>query len=179
MAVRVARTQAPAAELVGWIDRAEEIRLNYRHEDGALVVVPVEFDVPPWFVDDEGEHTVASQIAFLEPILERGAVALAATIDESPVGVAVVEPHFEVDMTWFAWLHVTSEARRRGVASALWEAAVDLAIQGGDRSMYVSATPSESAVGFYLSRGCELADPPHPDLLALEPEDIHLIKPLM
>jgi len=41
--------------------------------------------------------------------------------------------------------------------------------------MYVSATPTGSAVGFYLSRGCELADPPHAELFALEPEDIHLV----
>jgi hypothetical protein len=44
--------------------------------------------------------------------------------------------------------------------------------------MYVSATPTGSAVGFYLSRGCHLADPPHPALLASEPDDIHLVCPL-
>jgi hypothetical protein len=45
--------------------------------------------------------------------------------------------------------------------------------------MYVSATPTGSAVGFYLGRGCRLADPVHPDLFAQEPEDIHLVCPLV
>ena len=42
----------------------------------------------------------------------------------------------------------------------------------------MSATPTGSAVGFYLSRGCVLADPPHPQLFAEEPEDIHFVLPL-
>jgi hypothetical protein len=44
--------------------------------------------------------------------------------------------------------------------------------------LYVSATPTGSAVNFYLRQGCVLADPPHPALFELEPEDIHLILPL-
>jgi hypothetical protein len=39
----------------------------------------------------------------------------------------------------------------------------------------VSATSTGSAVGFYLSRGCRLADPVHPKLFELEPVDIHLV----
>lgn len=36
-----------------------------------------------------------------------------------------------------------------------------------------------SAVGFYLGRGCRLADPVHPALFAMEPDDIHLACPLL
>jgi predicted N-acetyltransferase YhbS len=64
--------------------------------------------------------------------------------------------------------------RRLGAASSLWDAGVDLARGAGATSLYVSATPTGSAVGFYLSRGCQLADPVHPDLFAHEPDDIHL-----
>lgn len=178
MAIRVERTTASAAEIVSWIDRSEDIRATYRHDAGELVVVPAQFDVPPWRPDGDGDHTVASQVSFLEPILARGAVALAAAVDTEPVGVAVVERGFDGDTAWFAWLHVTSRARRQGVASALWGAAVEIAIGWDADAVLVSATPSESAVGFYVSRGCVLADPPHPDLLALEPEDIHFVKHL-
>jgi len=45
----------------------------------------------------------------------------------------------------------------------------------GAESMYVSAVPTGSAVEFYLSRGCELANPVHPALYAEEPDDIHLV----
>jgi GNAT superfamily N-acetyltransferase len=89
-----------------------------------------------------------------------------------------VEPAFEPELAWLAWLHVSRPYRRRGVARALWKAAADTARRGGARSMYVSATPTGSAVGFYVSEGCRLAEPPHPDLLAEEPEDIHLVCPL-
>ena len=44
--------------------------------------------------------------------------------------------------------------------------------------MYVSATPSESAVGFYRSLGFEQVTAVNPQLFALEPEDIHMILPL-
>jgi predicted N-acetyltransferase YhbS len=69
---------------------------------------------------------------------------------------------------------VSRQARRRGVAAALWGAAVHEAAQAGAESICVSATPTGSAVGFYLSRGCRLADPVHPALYATEPDDIHL-----
>jgi len=61
------------------------------------------------------------------------------------------------------------------VASALWDAAVEVAMAAGAESMYVSAVPTGSAVEFYLSRGCELANPVHPALYAEEPDDIHLV----
>jgi hypothetical protein len=41
--------------------------------------------------------------------------------------------------------------------------------------VYVSATPSESAVGFYTSMGFTPTPDPIPELFALEPEDIHMI----
>ena len=45
---------------------------------------------------------------------------------------------------------------------------------GEARGLYISATPSESALRF-IAQGARLAAPPDPDLLALEPEDVHLI----
>ena len=81
-------------------------------------------------------------------------------------------------MAWFAFLHVSAPARRRGAGTALWDAAVELARASRAATLYVSATPTGSAVGFYLGRGCQLADPVHPDLWAKEPDDIHLVLPL-
>ena len=79
---------------------------------------------------------------------------------------------------WLAFLHVSREYRRSGVAAALWFAGAEIAANAGATSIYVSATPSGSAIGFYTSRGCQLAETPHPALLAKEPEDIHLICPI-
>ena len=49
-----------------------------------------------------------------------------------------------------------------------------LARSGGARQLYVSATPSESAVGFYRSRGFIPTVTPIPELLEHEPEDVHM-----
>jgi hypothetical protein len=55
---------------------------------------------------------------------------------------------------------------------------IHLAKADGAQTLYVSARPSESAVRFYLSQGFQLTDNPHPRLLALEPEDIHMVMQL-
>jgi hypothetical protein len=44
--------------------------------------------------------------------------------------------------------------------------------------LYVSATPSESAVGFYTGQGFRPTEEVNEELFELEPEDIHMIKPL-
>ncbi len=94
---------------------------------------------------------------------------------ETVAGLAVAEPEFEPPLAWLAFLHVSRPFRRRGVASTLWDVAVAESRDAGATSLYVSAVPTGSAVGFYLSKGCVLADPVHPDLFAMEPEDIHLM----
>lgn len=53
--------------------------------------------------------------------------------------------------------------------------ACEIAREAGSRRMYVSSTPSSSAVGFYIAQGCKLAEEVDPELYALEPDDIHLI----
>ena len=50
-----------------------------------------------------------------------------------------------------------------------------LARDGGARTLYVSATPSESAVGCYRRLGFEPTADPIPELLELEPEDVHMV----
>ena len=90
------------------------------------------------------------------------------------MGVAIVVPELEPELAWLAFLHVSRPHRRRGAATALWGAAVERARSAGATSLYVSATPTGSAVGFYLRQGCRLADPVHPRLYGDEPEDIHL-----
>jgi len=156
------------AGLVAGIDRRERIDTLFDVVDGVLRAQSIASeDVPPWSPAD-----VSRQVAFTAPIVARGAALL--TIDDG-AGVAIVEPRFEPSLSWLAWLHVSRPARRRGLATALWRAAVERSVAAGASAMYVSATPTGSAVGFYLRQGCVLAVPPHAELLAHEPEDIHLV----
>jgi hypothetical protein len=53
--------------------------------------------------------------------------------------------------------------------------AADRARARGARFLYISATPSQSAIGFYLGHGSRLAPQVDEELFALEPEDIHLV----
>ena len=60
----------------------------------------------------------------------------------------------------------------------LMKTLIEWASKGGAKQIYVSVVPSESAVGFYLSEGFSPVDEPLPELLELEPEDIHMVKNL-
>ena len=178
--MNVRRLEPSDAALVASIDRAEHVVIQYRVEDGRLVEAPVLMaDIPAWDPDGSGEHSVASHIAFCASVIADGGTLLGAFADDGALmGLATVHATFEPGLAWLATLHVSRPHRRRGAATALWDAGVALAREAGARSLYVSATPTGSAVGFYLGRGCRLADPVHPELFAHEPEDIHLVCPL-
>ena len=166
--------------LVAAIDRSEHVEVEYRVKDGHLVEAPVTVaDIPAWDPDGSGEHSVASHIVVAASAIECGADLFGA-FDEAGqlMGLATVHARFEPGLAWLATLHVSRPHRRRGAATALWAASVDLALKAGAHALYVSATPTGSAVGFYLGRGCQLADRVHPLLFAQEPHDIHLVCPL-
>lgn len=178
--MNVRRLEPSDVALVAAIDRSEHVDIQYRVEGGRLVEAPVFMaDIPTWDRDGSGEHSVASHIAFCASVVADGGALLGAFDDDGELmGLATVHPTFERGLAWLATLHVSRTHRRRGAASALWDAGVALARDAGARSLYVSATPTGSAVGFYLGRGCQLAQPVHAELFAREPEDIHLVCPL-
>jgi len=189
--VRVRRLAASDVSLVAAIERSEDVDVEYEVVAGRLVERPVTVAaIPPWDPVGTGHHTVAEAVAFVAAHLAEGATLLGAFADDAarddgpgggvPVGevlagLAVVQPRLDADRAQLAFLHVSRPLRRRGAATALWLAAVDLARAGGATVLYVSATPTGSAVGFYLHQGCVLADPVHPTLYANEPDDVHLV----
>jgi ribosomal protein S18 acetylase RimI-like enzyme len=64
------------------------------------------------------------------------------------------------------------------MARKLLDSVIELAQQNGAAALYVSATPSASAVGFYQRQGFEPTTEPDTEMFALEPEDIHMVRPL-
>jgi ribosomal protein S18 acetylase RimI-like enzyme len=178
--MNVRRLEPSGVDLVASIDRSEHVEVQYRIDDGRLVEAPASVpDIPAWDPHGSGEHSVASHTAFIASVVADGAALLGAFDDDGHVmGLATVHPTYGPGLAWLATLHVSRAHRRRGAATALWDAGVRLAREAGARSLYVSATPTRSAVGFYLSRGCRLADPVHPTLFGHEPDDIHLVCPL-
>ena len=157
------------------LDRTEHITSAYELTDGALAQVMVDWDVPGWFREGSGEHSLAEQIAFCQSHLDQGGVLYGAFKEDLLVGAAVVRPKLREDLAQLAFLHVSRDYRRQGIAKVLMEEACDVARDAGVHRMYVSSIPSESAVGFYLAQGFAVAEEVDPDLYALEPDDIHLV----
>ena len=160
------------------IDRSEHVTLAYRVRDGQLEERHVHWHVPRWSDEENGEHSVQAKVTALSPILDQGGVMWGAFDEDRLVGVAILRPALTEDMAQLAFLHVSNGYRRQGIATRLTGKASQLASEMGAQRLYVSATESESAVGFYRSQGFELAEQVHPELCALEPDDIHMIKTL-
>lgn len=158
------------------IDRSEQIRTGYEYIGGELRQITVNWDTPAWLPDGDGIHTVAVQIRFCRDHLQRGGRMYGAFDGEKLVGVGIIQPEIRDGISQLAYLHVSNHYRRKGIGRRIAEELTHEAQRGGARQMYVSATPTASAVGFYLSCGFEPADKPIPELFELEPEDIHMIK---
>lgn len=167
-------------ELLHRIDRTEQLEVEYRVENGKLVSSDSTLEVPPWDTTGSGDHSVSRLVAFCEPHLDEGAQLLGAFRAGAIVGMALVESTLRPEVGWLALLHVSNGQRRGGVGQALWRAAVSIVEDSGGETIYVSATPTGSAVQFYLKQGCRLAEADEivPELFDAEPDDIHLVCPL-
>src|SRR6266550_2065430 len=160
-------------ELIWTIDRSEVHHHLYELRGGRLVRTPNYFEVPGWRPD-----AVEKETPVLLDCFDRGGTFLGVFDAEALVGMGVLESARvgrASDQMQLAYLYVSRGYRRRGVGIRLFEAAVSFAREAGAKALYVSATPTENTVDFYLNRGCVLAPEPDPRLLAAEPEDIHLL----
>jgi GNAT superfamily N-acetyltransferase len=175
--IEIRRLPASEVGVIAGIDRSEHVDVQYEVRGRRIVERPVLMaDIPDWDRVGDGEHSLAHHLRACAEHLTAGGILLAAITGEGETaGAAIVDPVFQPPMAWLAWLHVSRPYRRRGVAHALWTEATALARAAGAASMYISATPTGSAVGFYVAHGAVLADPVHPVLFEQEPDDIHLI----
>lgn len=158
--------------LVWHIDRREIIQNIYHRRDGKLVLVPDYFDVQGW-QPGEAEHYTP----ILTDCFDRGGTFWGAFEDAKIVGTAVLESKFigtKHDTLQLKFLHVSRDQRKQGLAKKLFLLAVEKAELLGAKKLYISATPSENTINFYIHLGCTLTTELHPELFALEPEDIHL-----
>jgi predicted N-acetyltransferase YhbS len=154
------------------IDRREVIDNIYYWENGGLVLKPEHYDMQGW---PPGEADLYTPI--LEDCFDRGGWFYGFFEDDRLVGMAVLDSKFigpHQDLLQLKQLHVSSARRGRGLGRQLFELAKAEARARGARGLYISATPSEHTINFYLRLGCTPTAHPDPDLLALEPEDIHL-----
>ena len=168
------RMQPEELERIRDIDRSEMIRVGYRQRGRKIVAFDVAWDDAGW-VDGEGEHSFGRMIRNAREVLARGGTAFGAFDGSQLAGIAIYRPRLTKTVGQLALLHVSNGRRRQGIASRLFDEVLSLARNDGAERLYVSATPSESAVGFYRSQGFAPTATPHPELLAEEPDDIHMI----
>lgn len=160
------------------IDRAERIDAIYVQHGSRLERREGDLSSPPWDPAGDGEHSVVGQQAALEAFVGGGALALGAFDGDVLVGIGVLVARIRPGIAQLAYLHVTSDARGRGIGARLSDELERIARDAGATSVVVSATPSVNTVDFYRRRGYAPMAEPLPELLELEPEDVHMLKSL-
>lgn len=161
-----------AIEQIWTIDRREVIETIYYWRDGQLVRVPEYYDMQGW-----PPGTVEGFMPLFYTVYDRGGEFWGAFDGDTLVGIAILDSKWirpECDTLQLLFLHVSRDYRDQGIGRWLFEHAAARARLRRARRMYVSATPSEHTVHFYLRCGCMVTPEPDPEFFALEPEDIHL-----
>ena len=161
---------------VGEIDRTEHIDVIFEQDGTELVERRGSWNAPAWDPDGHGEHSVDSQRRALAGYADEGGIARGAFSHGRLVGIGVVVPHIRPAIAQLAYLHVSHDVRSAGIGSRLCDDLELIAQRAGDTEIVVTATPSEDTVRFYLGRGYRPMAQPFPELLMLEPEDIHMGK---
>ncbi len=171
------RTLASAdAELLRQIDRSERVEEVYSVREGRLALRRERWEVtgfPPGELDAlvERQRKLCEGGGVLLGAFEAGRIAGLASVERRLRGAARDRAKMDV-------LYVSAPSRGRGVARELVRRSKEAARAMGARYLYVSATPSRHTVDFYVRCGARLAAEVDPELLALEPEDIHLEIPV-
>lgn len=153
------------------IDRSEVINAVYYLEKGALRLRPAHYDLSGWPPGEAEKYT-----PILEACYDRGGWLYGLFDDQRLIGAAVLESHWigkNGDQLQLKFLHISRPYRHRGWGQQLFGLAQAEAAQRGAKSLYISATPSEHTISFYLRLGCAATSEPDPELFELEPEDIH------
>ncbi len=154
------------------IDRAEVIQRTYYWADGKLALKPDYCDLKGWPPDEPKIYT-----PLLLECCDRGGWFYGLFEGERLIAAAILDSRMmgnEKNQLQLKFLHVSSGFRNKGIGQALFSAAVSEAARRGAKKLYISAGPSEHTVNFYMGLGCKPVDSPNPELLRLEPYDIHL-----
>ena len=153
------------------IDRREVIDNIYYFENGTLVLKPKHYDMQGWPPGEADYYT-----PMLYECFDRGGWFCGAFDDDKLIGIAILDNKFigrDKDQLQLKFLHISRDYRKLGLGKKLFQMAAEKARELGAKQMYISATPSENTINFYIQLGAVITKEPDPELFALEPEDIH------
>jgi len=154
------------------IDRSEVIDNIYYLRDGKLVIRPEHYDMHGW-PQGEPEHYTPIMLK----CFDHGGHFWGVFEGDLLIGTVVLENRFigkEKDTLQMKFLHVSNHFRKQGLGKKLFLLAAEKAKELGAKKIYISATPAENTVNFYMHLGCVLAREIDQELFELEPEDIHI-----
>ncbi|WP_207671300.1 GNAT family N-acetyltransferase [Paenibacillus cymbidii] len=164
------------ADQIGGIDRSEWIEATYRMVNGQLERSDAGHECSTW----SAEQVKALITRFKEEV-GRGGYAVGAYHESHLVGFGVLGHKLRgsnSDQVHVDLLYVSRNYRRRGTGTRIMVELEKVARARGAAFLYISSTETQSAVGFYSHYGSELAGQADPELYALEPNDIHMLKKL-
>jgi GNAT superfamily N-acetyltransferase len=173
VSIAIRRLPADGLPRFAEIDRSEEVRVHYRQLREQLIEEPVSEWVPDFFKEGDS-HSIPELLKTWQPVVDAGGALVGAFDADRLAGLALLGTQLAPGILQVAALYVSRPYRRRGIAGSLMAEMERLAADLGARALYVSAVPSESAVGFYLSHGFRPTEP-LPAPFAKEPEDIHML----
>ena len=154
------------------MDRTETIDSIYRLREGKLIL-----EKAYWRIGDWSPEEKQKRIAGLERGYDHGDTLFGAFDGPKLVGMSVLDDYTLQNAAGrfnFAGLWVSQRYRGRGVGRALAQLVIVNARELGASMLYVSATPSQNTVRFYMSMGFRPAKTADPNLFQAEPEDIHM-----
>jgi GNAT superfamily N-acetyltransferase len=156
------------------ISRRELITQMYIQHQQHLELVDCFFDVQHW-----DSYHLENDPPKLKQLYEQGALFIGAfDAAEKLVGVSVVSNQIIAHYPNAKLLHyfyVDADQQGKGIGAKLMQAAKESAKQLGANQLYISATPSQRTVDFYIKHGAQPLSAPDQQLWQLEPEDIHLL----
>ncbi|MEE1946625.1 GNAT family N-acetyltransferase [Pedobacter sp. KR3-3] len=158
------------------IDRSEAIEASYQLQNGQLVLI-ADAQLATGFTAEELSELMQRQ----SELLQAGGKIMGAFEQDKLVGMASVAlPLFGRDKSYCKMdiLYVSRPHRGQGIAKQLLHSIKIIARTFEASHLYISATPTQHTVDFYLAQGAQLATEINPQLWAMEPDDIHLELPL-
>ena len=164
------RMKLSEIERIAEVDRTEHVAKAYRQIGDELEPFDVEWNAPPWSVPEMIEEW---------DLFLRDDCALWGAFDgERLVGFCGYRPNVAPGVGQFSLLHVSSTYRRQGIGRRLAETLFAHAKGEPITGLYLTATPTRGTVAFYGSLGFRPTDNPLPELLEMEPDDIHMVMAL-
>jgi len=176
MTVVVRSLERQEVEAIWIIDRSEVHHFVYRLRNSELMLTPAYFALQGWPSDQVEQDTPALYTCF-----DRGGAFIGAFQEDQLIGIVIIDNlplGVDQNQLQLKYLYVSQAHRQQGIVTRLFDAARAIARAQGVAFLYISATPTENTVKFYVRRGCYLASTPNLQLLAMEPDDIHLLYPI-